>query len=192
MATDTGPSPELPVRFPAQLDPAPVPPAGPWQAGVSRLDRMLARLTAQKAVLEAAAAAIAGRPGPVAEIGLGKGRTYDHLRRLMPEREIVAFDGSLHAPADAVPPDGRLVLGRFEETLPAAAALIGRAVLVHADFGTEDPARDAGTARRLAGPIADLAAPGGLVICDRPLDHPGLTDITPGGLPWPVGVWRKA
>lgn len=177
--------------FPGRLDPLAVPVAGPWDAGISRLDRMLARLTAQKAVLEAAAAAIADRPGPIAEVGLGKGRTFDHLRRLLPEREIFAFDGSLHAPADAVPPEDRLVLGRFEATLPAAGALIGRAVLVHADFGTEAPDRDAATARRLAGPIADLAASGGLVVCDRPLAEPRLADVTPTGLPWPIGVWRK-
>jgi hypothetical protein len=170
--------------------PAAPPRARPHDASVSRLDRMLARLSAQKAVLERAVAEIADRPGPVVEIGLGKGRTYDHLRRLLPDRTIRVFDGSIHCPADCRPPEALLTLGDFRQTLPAAADLIGRAVLVHADFGTEDPARDEAMAAALAGPIVDLAAPGGLVAGDRPLDDPRLAEVTPGGLAWPYRLWR--
>ena len=30
--------------------------------------------------------------GPVIELGLGNGRTYDHLRERLPGRRIIAFD----------------------------------------------------------------------------------------------------
>ncbi len=85
----------------------------------SRLDRMIARLTTQRRALERAAEEIGGLPGPVLEIGLGKGRTYSHLRKLFPERTIIAFDRDLHAPADAAPAGDDLVLGDFRDTLSA-------------------------------------------------------------------------
>ena len=33
--------------------------------------------------------------GPVLELGLGNGRTFDHLRERLPGRRIVAFDRAL-------------------------------------------------------------------------------------------------
>ena len=53
---------------------------------VSRLDSFIRRLQAQRACLEVAIARIADLPGPVLEFGLGNGRTYDHLRELLPTR----------------------------------------------------------------------------------------------------------
>ncbi|MGH6887075.1 MAG: class I SAM-dependent methyltransferase, partial [Geminicoccales bacterium] len=49
---------------------------------MSRLDSFIRRLEAQRACLDLAAARIADLPGPVLELGLGNGRTYDHLREL--------------------------------------------------------------------------------------------------------------
>ena len=51
---------------------------------MSRLDFMIDRLIAQRMLLADAARLIAGRPGCVFELGLGSGRTYDHLRNLFP------------------------------------------------------------------------------------------------------------
>jgi hypothetical protein len=79
----------------------------------SQLDLMIARLTMQRDCLDLAARLIGDLPGPVLEIGLGKGRTYDHLRRRLPEREIIALDRDLHAPAAAAPEGDQLVLGEF-------------------------------------------------------------------------------
>ncbi|WP_245299248.1 class I SAM-dependent methyltransferase, partial [Sinorhizobium sp. GL28] len=45
----------------------------------SRLEKLLFRLEAQHICLEWALREIAGRPGIVFEMGLGHGRTYDHL-----------------------------------------------------------------------------------------------------------------
>ncbi|MFN9941622.1 MAG: class I SAM-dependent methyltransferase, partial [bacterium] len=65
---------------------------------MSRLESFIRRLEAQRRCLDWAAQAIAGYPGAVLELGLGNGRTYDHLRdRLGPARAIYAFDRQLAA-----------------------------------------------------------------------------------------------
>lgn len=156
-------------------------------AGASRLERMLARLVTQKACLEFACAELGERPGVMFELGLGKGRTYDHLRKLCPAREIYVFDQQLHAPPDCVPPAARLRLGDLRETLndPRLAAL--EVILVHADIGSEDLDGD----RRLAGELAPLidrhVAAGALVLCDRELHVPRWHALP---LPVTAGAWR--
>ena len=159
----------------------------------SQLDRMIARLTAQRDHLEAAAIAIHDVPGPVLEIGLGKGRTYDHLRLLFADREIFAFDGSVHAPPSRVPDADHLFVGDFRDTLPAATErLPAPAALAHADFGSEDRERDAQQAEWL-GPLIDrLIAPGGVVISDRNLTVDGWTAIERPQGAWAYFMWRKA
>jgi len=163
----------------------------------SRLARMIARLEAQRACLALAEEAIRDVAGPVLEIGLGKGRTYDHLRRLLPEREIFAFDRDIHAPADCVPDAEHMILGDFRDTLPAAIARIGhrRAALVHADIGSKDPARDAALATAIAPAIAALLRPGGIVLCDRDLGRPaGWVALDPPAAVdrWPYFLYRAA
>ncbi len=159
----------------------------------SQLDRMIARLSAQRDHLEAAAIAIHDVPGPVLEIGLGKGRTYDHLRLLFADREIFAFDGSVHAPPSRVPDADHLFVGNFRETLLAAAdRLPGPAALAHADFGSEDRDRDAEQATWL-GPLIDgLMAPGGVVISDRSLSVGGWSVIDRPQGAWAYFMWRVA
>ncbi len=51
------------------------------QHHMSRLDSFIRRLEAQRTVLNWAAKAIEGREGLVLELGLGNGRTFDHLAR---------------------------------------------------------------------------------------------------------------
>lgn len=157
----------------------------------SHLDRMIARLTTQRDHLAAAAIAIRDVPGPVLEIGLGKGRTYDHMRRLFPDRDIFAFDGCVHAPPGRVPdPDG-LFVGNFKVTLADAAdRLPAPATLAHADFGSEDRDWDATQAEWL-GPLIDrLMAPGGVVISDREIAVEGWTQIDGPPGKWPYYMWR--
>ena len=49
---------------------------------MSRLDSFIRRLEAQRACLNRAAELIGDLEGVVLELGLGNGRTYDHLREL--------------------------------------------------------------------------------------------------------------
>ena len=59
---------------------------------MSRLERFIRRLRAQRACPDAAESLVRDLEGPVLEFGLGNGRTYDHLRQRFPDREIFVFE----------------------------------------------------------------------------------------------------
>lgn len=162
--------------------------------GESLLQRMIARLSTQQLLLDEAVHLIGNVEGPVLEVGLGKGRTYDHLRHRLPDRVIMAFDRELHAPAAATPAVADLFLGEFVETLPAAALRIGRtAALAHADFGSPDRASDARQGLMLGPLLQRLVRSGGIVLADRELIVDGWTPLpTSPALSWPYFLWRVA
>jgi len=140
-------------------------------APLTRLDKAIRRLEAQRACLDWAVGEISGLAGAVLELGLGNGRTYDHLRQRLPGRDIFVFERQVQAHPDTIPPDDRLILGNIEDTLPAAARrFAGSAALVHSDIGTGDDARNAAFAAWLGPLIAPLLAPGGIVASDQRLD----------------------
>jgi hypothetical protein len=129
---------------------------------MSRLDSFIRRMQAQRDCLNAIAPAVRTQRGVILEIGLGNGRTYDHLRRLFPGRAIYAFDRAVVAHPDCIPPRARLYLGDARVTLAAAARRLGRsAVLVHCDLGTGDAAANAANAVWLGPAIDALLAPAG-------------------------------
>ena len=150
-------------------------------------------------MLDRAASLVAGIDGPVLEIGLGKGRTFSHLRGLFPDREIWAFDFEVHAPAHSRPPDSRIRLGDFRESLLTCWAEIeAPPALVHADIGTESRRADAELARFVGGVMAQRLAPGGYLLGDRDMGCTGLTRLeTPAvSLPdriaaWPYFLYRR-
>jgi hypothetical protein len=147
---------------------------------MSRLDSFIRRLEAQRACLNQAARAIAGLPGPVLELGLGNGRTFDHLRELLPEREIFVFERQIAAHPASLPNAEHLILGDIRETLPGALARIGApAALVHSDVGTGDAAQNAELATWLAGVLPGLLAAGAWVISDQPMRSSALTPLPP-------------
>ena len=146
----------------------------------NRLDRMIRRLTTQRALLGHAARLIADLPGPVLEFGLGKGRTYDFLRTILAGREIFAFDREVHCPLECVPDPGHLILGPFEETVAGAAARIGSpGALAHFDVGSEDRAHDARLVGWLGPAAAPLMAPGAVVVADRAMTVAGWIPLVP-------------
>jgi hypothetical protein len=151
---------------------------------VSRLDSFIRRLEAQRACIDHACTLIADVAGPVLELGLGNGRTYDHLRERLPEREIFVFDRQVAAHPLSRPDDLHLVQGDVRETLPAAAGwLPARAALVHSDVGTGEAHQNARLAARIAGVLPDLLAARAVVISDQQLPDPRLVP-----LPLPDGV----
>lgn len=152
---------------------------------MSRLDSFIRRLTAQRACLNEAASLIAGREGVVLEIGLGNGRTFDHLRALMPDREIFVFDRQVAAHPDSVPDDQYLILGEIPESLATAAErLTEKAVLVHSDIGTGNALADARVARRMAEILPNLMLPGALLLSDQNIPLPNATMLPlPDGVP---------
>ena len=151
---------------------------------MSRLDSVIRRLRAQRACLRCAAEMIRDLPGPVLELGLGNGRTYDHLRETLPDREIFVFEREVAADPDCLPDAAHLLLGDIHQTLPAAVARFGPSVaLVHSDLGTGDAEMNRRLAGFLAARLPGLLRPGGVVISDQDMSLAGAE-----ALPLPEGV----
>ena len=148
---------------------------------MSRLDSFIRRLEAQRACLDHAAGLIAGLDGAVLELGLGNGRTYDHLRELFPARDIFVCERAVAAHPDCVPPPERLILGDMRDTLPAARARLGgRVALAHLDAGTGDAVANRILATALIPLVAPLLCAGGILVSDPPFDR---ADLEPIALP---------
>jgi len=153
----------------------------------SRLERMIERLVTQRACIDFAIDRIGSIHGPVLEVGLGKGRTYDYIRRRLPNREIFAFDKEVHAPNDCIPDSDHLIVGDFRETLANFKTSTHVPVaLVHADFGSEDADRDRRLASALAPLLATLVQPGAMILADRVMQAPGWSSLP---LPDSAGAW---
>jgi hypothetical protein len=151
---------------------------------LTRLEQLLFRLEAQHICLGWAFGEIKGRPGLVFEMGLGHGRTYDHLRSNLPGRDIYVFDREVDCFEDCVPPADRLMLGEISETLAAAAKRFGRqAVLVHSDMGHYTQAHNVAMSAKLSRSLPAVLAPGAIVLSDLPLQLEGAHR-----LPLPAGV----
>ena len=151
---------------------------------MSRLDINIGRLEAQRACLNLAAEEIRDLPGPVLELGLGNGRSYDHLRELMPAREIFVFERDVAAHPDCIPDEDHLFRGDFRDTLAGAGERFsGQVALVHADIGSANLDRDAHLPAFLAGYLPGLLRPGGVVASDRDVDFEGARHLAlPEGL----------
>ena len=137
---------------------------------MSRLDSVIRRLQAQRACLDHAVSMIAGKAGVALEMGLGNGRTFDHLRSRLPGREIYVFEREVRAHPDCVPDPAYLFLGDMRETIKdAAVRLAGQACMVHADIGTGDEDRNRQFAAWLGGAVTPLLAPDAVLVCDQKL-----------------------
>ena len=155
---------------------------------MSRLDSVIRRLEAQRACLDLAAEMIRDLAGPVLELGLGNGRTYDHLREILPDREIFVFERQVAADPDCLPDAGHLLLGDIHETLPAAVARFGPSMaLVHSDMGTGDAESNRRLAGFLAARLPGLLRPGAVVISDQDMSLAGAVALA---LPEGVGPGR--
>jgi len=151
---------------------------------MSRLDSFIRRLEAQRSCLDKAAQAIETVPGAVFELGLGNGRTYDHLRQCLQEREIFVFEREVRAHPDCVPDDDHLILGDLKSTLPARQSQFsGGVALVHSDIGTGDAERNQRLAAWIATVIPKFLADGAWVVADQALNAPRLApEALPEGI----------
>jgi len=160
------------------------PGAGQTMAQLTRLERLLYRLEAQYSCLTWAFREIENLPGLVFEMGLGHGRTYDHLRANLPDREIYVFDREVDCFPDCRPPDDRLFLGDIGDSLVAAGARFPQgAILVHADMGSYQDAHNAAMRALLGRLLPPVLAPKAIVLSDLPLDLSGARP-----LPSPAGA----
>jgi hypothetical protein len=146
---------------------------------MSRLDSAIRRLTAQRDLLDWASRVIAPA-GLVLEVGLGNGRTYDHLRYRLPGREIYVFERSPAAHPDCYPPQGHLIVGDVFDTLPPFTERFGpgSAALIHVDIGTGDEELNRQLALRLSPLLEALLQPDGLLLGDRAFELPSCTDVS--------------
>jgi hypothetical protein len=151
---------------------------------LTRLEKLLFRLEAQHVCLEWAFREIADRPGIVFEMGLGQGRTYDHLRTHLTDREIYVFDRVVDSYEDCKPPADRMVLGEISETLDDAVSRFGgQVVLAHADLGSHENTHNIEMSAKLSRHLPPVLAPGAIVLSDLPLELPGTR-----ALPLPAGA----
>ncbi len=136
---------------------------------MSRLDSMLRRLTAQRDGLNWAATQIADMDGDVLDMGLGNGRTYDHLREILSGRRIWVMDRVLQCHPDSTPPAEDFLKGEAEPMLERLAETGRTIALAHYDFGRGIKAEDVAEAARLSPMIAKVMKPGALLISGQPL-----------------------
>ncbi len=151
---------------------------------MSRLDAFIRRMQAQRACIDAVAARLHGQGGPILELGLGNGRTYDHLRSCFPDRAIFVFDREVAAHPDCIPPARLLRLGDFRSSVPAYLAE-GQpgAAFIHADIGSSDKQASIRLAADLAPTLYRILAPRGYLACDQPIDLETLEQLPlPDGL----------
>ena len=145
---------------------------------MSRLDSAIRRLMAQRACIDRAAELLDGVPGHVFELGLGNGRTYDHLRERFPDREIFVFEMKISAHPSCIPDDAHLFLGDVLDRLPAVTERFrGSVAFVHADIGSGVAEHNRRLAARVSPLLPPLLAPGGLVITDQRMTLPGATSV---------------
>ena len=137
---------------------------------MSRLDSFIARMEAQRDCLNFLKEKIDRLNGPILEVGLGNGRTYDHLRDLFPGRDIYVFERKVAAHPACIPPDDRLFLGEAQQAIPRAARRLGAtAALIHTDLGTGDHAANMAMGKWLGPALDRLVASGGYVLANQPL-----------------------
>ena len=149
---------------------------------MSRLDRFILRVTSQRRLLDEIAAELNGQrdtlPGVVCELGLGNGRTYDHMREKITGRRIVVFERDPSPDERSRPPADDLILGEITDTAHRFAREHGRvAALVHADLGNGTAAYDTRIAAWLPDVCLALGRPGTTVLTSTPLYHPQLQKL---------------
>ena len=161
---------------------------------MSRLDSMLRRLSAQRDGLNWAAEQIAALQGDVLDMGLGNGRTYHHMREIMPERDIYVFERAIASHPDSTPPENRVLLGDVFDTLPQALARFGpTAQLIHADLGGHNAQRNDDFARAISPVIEPLLAEGGLMVSSDRMYFDALRemDLPEGAVPGRCFIYTR-
>ena len=137
---------------------------------MSRLEDLTHRFLTQQAALNRAVDMIEGLDGIVVELGLGKGRSFDHLRERLPNRDIYVFDHELSCEPEFAPPPAFWMFGEITSTLPAfCRRFAGQAILVHSDIGTRERADALPLVTFVTEHLGRLLKKDGIVASDRPM-----------------------
>ena len=161
---------------------------------MSRLEDFAHRFLTQLAALDRAVELIGPMEGIVVELGLGKGRSFDHLRQRLPRRRIYVFDRELSCEPELAPPSEFRVFGEITTTLPAFCRQhSGQAVLVHSDIGTRHRVKDMPLVEFVAEHLDGLLKRGAVVASDRPMESARWTRLPqlPEMEHFPYYMYRK-
>jgi hypothetical protein len=140
-------------------------------------------MQAQRDCLNTVAGMIADVPGSVFDLGLGNGRTFDHLREMLPDREVFVFDRVVNTNPKSTPDGDHLFLGEVVDQLAAQQdRFVGGVALVHSDLGT-GTAEDAPLTAALIPLLRPLLANGAVLVANNPFPDAGWE-----ALPLPDGV----
>jgi hypothetical protein len=137
---------------------------------------------------------VQGVAGDVFELGLGNGRTYDHLRQLFPARPIYVCERAVAAHPLCIPPPDRLFLGDMRQTLPELCGrFAGRVALAHLDPGSGDIAESRALALALGPLIMPLLAEEAVLVSEPALALEGLLplDLPAGVEPGRYHLYRR-
>ena len=161
---------------------------------MSRLDVFINRMVSQRASLNFAADQTKGMDGPVFELGLGNGRTFDHMREIMSERQIFVFERKVESNPASTPEPEMTILGDVRETLPQALERFGAtASLIHADLGGHNLEKNDRFAREISPLIEPMLAVGGLMVSSDRMYFDNLTELPtpPGAVEGRCFVYRR-
>lgn len=136
---------------------------------MSRLESMIRRLTAQKIGLEWGVEHTQNIAGDFVEIGLGNGRSYDHLRETAPDKKIWVLDRALQCHPSCVPPEGSFLQGEVNEAMMQMKSDNIGIALAHYDLGIGVKDKDKAEAAALSPRIKGIMVKGGLIISSQPL-----------------------
>lgn len=144
---------------------------------MSRLDVFINRMVSQRACLDHAVDLTKGMTGPVFELGLGNGRTFDHMRERMPERDIFVFERKVESNPASTPDPEMTIIGDVRETLPQALGRFGATTqLIHADLGGHNLEKNVLFAKVLSPLIEPMLAVGGLIVSSDRMFFDALTE----------------
>ena len=91
------------------------------------------------------------------------------------DRDIYVFERKVAAHPSCIPPDDRLFLGDFLDSLTSAIAQLGQeTALANLDIGTGDEAASKQLARAMLPAVLQLLKPGGVLISDQPVENADL------------------
>ncbi|WP_435139948.1 class I SAM-dependent methyltransferase [Pseudopelagicola sp. nBUS_19] len=161
---------------------------------MSRLDIFINRMVSQRACLDFAVAETGGMMGPVFELGLGNGRTFDHMREKMPDRQIYVFERKVESNPASTPESDMVILGDVRETLPKSLLRFGAtASLIHTDLGGHNLEKNDIFAREISPLIEPLVAVHGLIISSDRMYFNSLTLLRnpPGAIDGRCFIYRR-
>lgn len=138
---------------------------------MSRLESHIRRLIAQHYGLNYVASLLPKKhPLTLLEMGLGNGRTYDHLRYLFPQDTIYVFDIDVHAHPDSIPPESYMIKGDFFDTIPPFSQKFSQQIdFIHSDIGSADAQQTRMLIQFITPFYERLLNKNGLLLSDQPI-----------------------